>query len=239
MNAKVAYLNAAQSCEQCDTRAHCLTQHCSILGLDALSKVAKIKGPFCSGEHVFHAGKPSSSLYFVKEGIIKCERVTANGGYHVAGFYLPGELFGSEDLGSTHHCYDAIALDESWVCEIPNDRIASLFNSCPELHHAFLARISERIRYSEKILTDSFHLRAKYRLVNFLYDFYRRLEQRKKQVGQSIILPMTKVDMASHLGISPETLSRLLRELEDEQQIRNGIGKIELIDLGGLAQLCS
>lgn len=230
MNAKVAYLNASLSCEQCHARSFCLSGRCAVAGHGALSGEIKVKGPYHCGDYVFHAGQAAHSVYFIRDGVVKCERVSSTGGVHVAGFYLQGEMFGSEDIGTSLHCYDAIALEESWICEISVERLEQLFHSSPDLQHRFLTSVSERLRGSEKVITDSFHLRAKQRLIGFLCDFYYRSLQRKPQVGRSILLPMNKGDIANHLGISAETLSRLLRELEDEKQIRNGIRQIELLD---------
>ncbi len=238
MDAKIAYLNADLSCENCSASRHWLNGKCSTQAISAFSSIVKVKGPYLRGEHVFHAGHISQSLYIVRDGVVKCERVSASGDLYVAGFYLSGELFGCEDVAVSKHSYDAIALEDSWVCEISLKQLEKLFPTYPDLQHCFFSLISERLRSSEKVIGDSFYLRAKYRLLNFLYDFHQRLEQRKKQESSSMMLHMNKVDIANHLGISPETLSRLLKELEGEKLIRNGIKQIELLDPNKMAVLC-
>ena len=216
-----------------------LANSCSVESINAITSIVKSRGPIRNGDHLFREGQGARSIYIVQNGTVKCERVSSNGGVHVAGFFLSGDILGCEDIGGGTHCYDAIALEESRVCEIPVDQLERLFSVYPDLQHCFLSRISERIRSSERSLTDSFCLRAKHRLIGFLCDFYTRLSQRKREMGSSIVLPMNKLDIANHLGISPETLSRLLRELEDERQIRNGLRQIELIDPENLARYCN
>lgn len=50
-----------------------------------------------------------------------------------------------------------------------------------------------------------------------------------------IVLPMSKKDLASYLGTTPETISRKLADLEDEGYIKQKSGrKIEILDLDGL-----
>jgi len=235
MDAKIAYLGAQSPCDGFAASDHFFFNECSTQSNRALTGIVEVKGPFRGGERIFHAGQTPRAIYIVREGAVKCERVAINGGLHVAGFYLSGEMFGGEDIGCDEHCYDAIALEESWVCEISMARLEKLFITYPDLQHCFLSQLSERIRASERILTESFHARAKHRLVNFLCDFYSRLSVRTNQMGTSIALPMNKCDIANHLGISAETLSRMLRELEDEKKIRNGIRTIELIDPARLA----
>lgn len=231
MDTKVTYLNSDLSCACCDARALCLSGQCSVTGRGSMADEVRVKGPYHSGEHIFHQGQLAYSVYFVRSGTVKCERVAADGGMHVAGFYLPGEMFGGEDIGSDQHCYDALALEETLVCEIPVDRLEGLFNESPKLQHGFLTRIGERLRCSEKSLTDSFHLRAKHRLMDFLCSFFKRRTRRgrRDEYSNAIHLPMNKADIANHLGISPETLSRLLRELEGDGKLRNGLRHIELI----------
>ncbi len=216
--------------KSCVTITHLLSNQCSSRSNAALSRIIDIKGPYPSGKRIITSGQPAHAIYIVHSGTVKCERVSVNGGKHVIGFYLSGDLFGCEDLGAEQHSYDAVALQESWVCKICIEKLENLFPEYPDLQHCFFSRIAERIRSSERLLTDSFTMNAKYRLKGFLHEFYVRSSRRGNLTGHSILLPMYKVDLANHLGISPETLSRLLRELEKDGAIRNGLREIELVD---------
>ena len=60
----------------------------------------------------------------------------------------------------------------------------------------------------------------------------------EKQKNLNIVLPMTRKDLASYLGTTPETISRKLAELETQKllkQIRSKI--IQILDLEGLRAL--
>ena len=57
----------------------------------------------------------------------------------------------------------------------------------------------------------------------------------KGQESTEIELPMSKKDLASYLGTTPETLSRKLTELEAEGYIKQKTNKIiDIVDLDGL-----
>lgn len=230
MDSNIACMQVNTTCNNCAGITHLFSNQCSSRSITALSRIIDIKGPYANGERIITSGQPAHAIYVVRSGTVKCERASANGGMHVVGFYLTGDLFGIEDLGAQHHSYDAVALEESHVCKIPINELEQLFLTHPDLQHCFLNRIGDRLRSSERLLTDSFTMNAKYRLSVFLKEFYNRSSQRGYLAGRSVMLPMHKIDIASHLGMSPETLSRLLREMEEEGSIRNGLRKIELVE---------
>ncbi len=230
MGASISCLRGDAACNSCMAITYLLSNQGSSRSIAALSRIIEIKGPYPGGKRIITLGQSADAIYIVRSGSVKCERVSVNGGKHVVGFYLSGDLFGCEDLGAMHHSYDSVALEESWVCKVSTEKLENLFLGYPDLQHCFFTRIAERVRSSERLLTDTFTMSTKHRLKEFLHEFYVRSSRRGNLTGHSFLLPMYKVDIANHLGISPETLSRLLRELEEDGSIRNGLRRIELVD---------
>ena len=67
------------------------------------------------------------------------------------------------------------------------------------------------------------------RVLGFLRDLAGRTQIRTNLVDGEVLLSMTKGDIASYLGITPETLSRTLRRLNDAGIIRSKVSSFSLI----------
>lgn len=60
-------------------------------------------------------------------------------------------------------------------------------------------------------------------------------EQVEEQKSKRLTLPMSRKDLASHLGTSPETISRKLAEFEDAGWIKQTTQRnIQIVDLDAL-----
>ena len=55
----------------------------------------------------------------MRAGFLKSCVLHDDGREQVAGFHMMGELLGMDAIGSGNHMCDAIALEDSEVCEIP------------------------------------------------------------------------------------------------------------------------
>jgi CRP/FNR family nitrogen fixation transcriptional regulator len=150
---------------------------------------------------VFGQGEPSGPLYSVAFGCVRIGRVTLDGKRQICGFCLPGDVFGWESEGE--HRFFAEAACETGIRVLrPNrERDASLKLLPMALES--LARFQEHLIVLGKNRVDE-------RFAAFLVDLNERIG-----VGNRILLPMPRSDVADFLGVSIETVSRVLRRFID------------------------
>jgi CRP/FNR family nitrogen fixation transcriptional regulator len=146
-------------------------------------------------------------MFRVVAGVVRTSRVTADGRRQVGDFYYPGDIFGLEP--GPDHRFGAEALTD---CEVQVVRVASVraFAGDAEVDRAILeATRCEMERLQEHVLLLG-RKGARERVAGFLMGLAQRAP--KSQVD----LPMGRQDMADYLGLTIETVSRMLTQLQGE-----------------------
>ncbi len=217
-------------CHQCDTRSCCLGQGLSDEQLHGLRNITHTHGPYQPNQAIFKMEDRFKSLFIIQSGAVKIETISQDGTNLVDGFFLKGDLLGLEAIGDMQYRHDAIALEESWVCELPFEQLESLCSFIPRLQHKILVLLGQKIRYTNDTIVHGRNLSAEKRLLDFLQMLCQRMIMQKESTIGSLKLPMTKGDIASYLGLRPESLSRALKKLQCDGIIRNHSKKIEFLD---------
>lgn len=217
-------------CENCPSQVPCLGGQLNPKEREQFSKAVRRHATFKTGTRIFKVEKKFKSLYAIRSGAVKIQTYAYNGINLVSGFYFSGDLVGIESIGDSIYRNDAIALSTTTVCEIIYDELEDLCYSIPALQHEVMMLFAKKIRHTEQAIVHGRYLHAKIRLLCFLQHLYEQNGLIKKDGIKKIFLPMSKGDIASYLGLRPESISRALKKLEKEGVIRNRSKSIELLD---------
>jgi CRP/FNR family transcriptional regulator, anaerobic regulatory protein len=229
----VSIAHLRQSCRSCSLRDLCLP-----LGLDAddmqrLEMVVHTRGPIRSGEHLFREGDSFQALYAVKSGALKTYTIDSQGREHVLGFHIPGELAGLDGIYSGRNRCNAVALQSTSVCALPFSRLEQLIQEVPGLQAQVLRIMSRELSASGQLATDH---SAEERLAGFLVSLSRRYARRGLSPTH-ITLPMPRRDIASHLRLATETVSRLFARFQEEGIVAARRREVEILNLEALEAL--
>jgi CRP/FNR family transcriptional regulator len=185
---------------------------------------------FKKGELVYKAGDESDSLYIVNKGKIKIYRLSESGKEQLIRFLNPGDFTGELALFNegVHESY-AEAMLETQVCVIKRSGLQQLLLKYPTISLKILSEFSNRLEQSEKQATRVATEKVETRIGLFLADCVEQYQ------SNEFILPMSKKDLASYLGTTPETISRKLADFEEQGLIKQKEHKkIQILDLDGL-----
>ncbi|MDU1848303.1 MAG: Crp/Fnr family transcriptional regulator [Niallia nealsonii] len=170
------------------------------------------------GEILYHAGDPSDSLSIVNKGKIKIYRLSESGKEQLIRILHPGDFTGELALftETIHEAY-AEAMLETHVCIIKRADVHTLLLRYPTISFKILAEFAARLEQSEKQTTNLATEKVEKRIALYLIECLGEGKYLKQP--QEIKLPMTKKDLASYLGTTPETISRKLSDFEEQGYI--------------------
>ncbi len=223
-----------QTCERCDVERLCISAGIDVQHADKFNEIVKPGGPYDAGEAIYRRGDHFKSLYVIQCGVAKSETDTVDGRHQVTGFYFPGDLIGIDSVSVRTQPCDVIAVEKTWVCEIPFTQLEQLCIEVPGLQHEIFMRMAQRIYNDEYNCLIGRSESADARIHGFLTEKFQKLAGSKYISGNYLHLPMTKADLSSYLGIKPETFSRSMKRLQDKGYIINSAKHIEILDLEGM-----
>jgi len=202
-----------------------------------LSTIVHAKRHYQRNEKIYRVTDKFRSVYLVQQGSIKTEATTFDGRPVVTGFYFPGEMFGFDGIGDQSYLCDAIALENTMICEVPFQKLSELCTSIEGMQHQLFTLMGQRIGYHDHTLIMMHNMPAESRLCRFLTLYHQRMQRYADNQDTVMVLPMTKDDIARYLGICPETLSRMLARLVNKGIIRKHTKRIEVLDIDSLYEL--
>lgn len=198
--------------------------------MDEITKAIQ-SDTYKKGEIIYRAGEESDSLYIVKSGRVKIYRLSESGKEQLVRFLSAGDFTGELALfsDSVHESF-AEAVENTEVCPIRRRDLHTFLMKYPSISLKILTEFSNRLENSEKQTTRVSTERVETRLALFLAEC---IDEEKSSM--EFVLPMSKRDLASFLGTTPETISRKLAEFEDAGYIRQKPHrKIAVLDLDKL-----
>lgn len=187
---------------------------------------------FEPGQYLYQAGDDSDTLYLLQKGLVQIYRISASGKEQYIRQLESGDFIGESGLFSQQHFNRYVKAEEpTTVCSIQRDVFKELLLMNPEIALALLEEFSNRLNASEQQTTWITSESTSDRLSAYLLEAY------KQQQSLSIEIPSTKKQLASFLGMSPESFSRSLTKLTKEGIVKQPKANvIEILDLERLGE---
>ena len=225
-------------CSTCSLRELCLPVGLMPNEFEQLDAVIRQSRRLKKGEYLFRAGVPFSSLYAIRTGFFKTTVASQDGRDQVTGFFMSGELIGMDGICSHVHSCDAVALEDSEVCELPFAHMENLGQRIPSLQTHFFRLMSREIVRDQGVMLLLGNMRAEERLAAFLLNLSNRLYSRGF-AANDFILRMSREEIGSYLGLKLETVSRTLSKFHHEGLILVEHKHIQILEPQALKKMVS
>lgn len=226
----------AHSCSHCAISQLCLpvgiSQH-EIVKLEALVNQAKV---LHAGDFVHHQGDDFSNLYAVKSGTLKSVRVDEFGNEHIMAFHLPGELVGLDGIYPEKYSYSVVALNTAAMCEMNYHDLSELCTTIPSLQKQLFRILSRDIYETQLSAASNNDLTAEQRVASFISNLSTRYEVRGYSATE-FQLAMSRQDIANHISLAPETVSRVLKRFKNNKILDIQNRKITILDSIALSDI--
>ena len=155
---------------------------------------------------IYRESSPATYLYKVISGTVRTFKTMSNGRRQIRAFYLPGDIFGVET--GPEHAFSAEAIIDAKVLVIERKAVVALAARDNDVAHQLWSLTSRELKHARNhvlLLIQS----AQERVAGFLLEMADRVP-----AGDEIELPMPRQDIADYLGLTIETVSRMMTRLE-------------------------
>ncbi len=174
----------------------------------ALTEVMARQGvrmAFARDEEIYAQDEPVEFLYRLVEGSVRTTRLTSDGRRQIGDFYYPGDLLGLET--GPDHRFSAEALSDCTVLVLRRSAVRAMAGDA-ELDRAILDATRRELERTQDHLLLLGHKSAREKVAGFLLGLAQRTPD------ADVALPMGRQDMADYLGLTIETVSRMLTQLQ-------------------------
>jgi CRP/FNR family transcriptional regulator, nitrogen fixation regulation protein len=166
---------------------------------------------FMRNEEIYGENEPAEYFYRIVRGAVRTYKVLMDGRRQITAFYLPGDLFGLESV-EDYTCSAEATVDAKIVVMKRGTLIALAAQDHAVAHQLWMqsGRELQRTRNHVLLLIKT----APERVASFLLEMADRIQRRGE-----VELPMSRQDIADYLGLTIETVSRMLTKFENEAAI--------------------
>lgn len=185
-----------------------------------LRAVASFKD-LTSGQFLFTQYEPAQAVFILESGHIQLVNYTEDGQQIHHYSVRAGESFAELALFHEHYVCTAIVNAPSRVLVLPKQAFLTALRQYPDLAETFMAQLAERL-HENKILLELRSIRsAQKRVIHYL-------QLNMQPDDDTVHLDRPLKDIADDLGLTPEALSRTLKQLHKEGMINRRKRKITL-----------
>ena len=198
------------------------TAEISCLLEDAVQHVS-----FKQGEVLFMQGQPSTCLYTVTEGIAKICTHRADGREQIVGLSSADCLLvGLQSMKDDRYAYSAIAATTVKACKVNHRTLLALVRDKGDLAMRLIHAVNAQLAQSRSLMEVLGQKCAASKIASFILLMTPKSEQGNCRFS----LPFSRMEMASLLGLSEETVCRLMADMKRQGAIYAPRGKVEIRD---------
>jgi CRP-like cAMP-binding protein len=158
-------------------------------------------------EEIYGEGEEAEYVYKIVSGSVRTCKILSDGRRQINGFYLPGDLFGFEQ-GEVHRL-TAEAIVNTKVIMFRRRQLARLATTNVDVACQLWSMTAKSLQHAEAHMLLLGRRTALERVAAFIMEMDARLGR-----TGSIELPMSRRDIADYLGLTLETVSRSMSQLQ-------------------------
>jgi CRP/FNR family nitrogen fixation transcriptional regulator len=162
--------------------------------------------PFRRNAEIYGEDEPAEYVYKVLSGAVRTYKMLNDGRRQIGAFYLPGDIFGLE-IGD-EHTFSAEAITDCKIVVIKRSALVSLAQRDNEVARQLWATTAAELQRAQAHIMLLIKT-AQERVASFLLEMAKR-----SAAEREVDLPMSRQDIADYLGLTIETVSRTLTQLE-------------------------
>jgi CRP/FNR family transcriptional regulator len=182
---------------------------------------------FRHGEILFMQGQPSSWLFAVSDGMVKICTHSPDGREQIVGLSSPQSLLvGLQSINEDRYAYSAIAASNVTACKVNHRTLLERVRNKGDLAMRLIQAMNSQLAHSRALMEVLGHKCAAAKIASFIL----LMTPKSKKANGGFALPFSRLEIASLLGLSEETVCRLMANMKREGAIHAPRGRIEIRD---------
>ena len=226
-------LPAGHPCQGCEARSRAL---CAVLDCAKLEKLKSLGWTLklAKGQTLFHEGDPATRVFTLTRGTLKLYKLLADGRRQITGFLHPGDFLGiSVD---DEHAFSAEALEDCQLCWFPRNRFDDFVDDHSAMERELYRKAAHELAAAQQQMVLLGRKTAAERMASFLLALLERGGGAPSPLF--VQLPMSRSDIADYLGLTKETVSRVISAMKRDRAIRlQALDRVEILDRDALERL--
>lgn len=180
------------------------------------------------GQTLFHESDPADRVFTLTRGTLKLYRLLSDGRRHVTGFVHPGDFLGI--ASHEEHGCSAEALEQARLCWFPRSRFDNFVHNHSSMERKLYLLAAHELSSAHNQMLLLARKTATERVASFLLSLADRPHE-APGASRIVRLPMSRSDIADYLGLTKETVSRVLSALKFRRLIcARATDQIEIVD---------
>jgi CRP/FNR family transcriptional regulator len=166
-----------------------------------------------ANEVLFWEGDPAEHLFEIASGCLRLYKLLSDGRRAITGFMFAGEVLGVSF--KDRYLFTAEAVTEVKLRRYSRTNMEANLSRMPGLSRELLAMACDELSAAQDQMLLLARKTAQERIASFLITVARRMSANNAP-SKEIELPMMRLDVADFLGLTIETVSRVLSKLKSE-----------------------
>jgi CRP/FNR family transcriptional regulator len=188
------------------------------------------------GQTVFHEGDPARRVFMLTYGSLKIYTLLLDGRRQITGFMFPGDFLGVARDGEYAFTIEPLERSELWW--FSRDAFTRFVEDNPTIERELYYLSAHELAAAQQQMVLLGRKTAAERLASFFIELLERQDHESGESARFIDLPMNRLDIADYLGLTKETVSRMLAELRSRALIRlQAQNRVEVLDRPSLTVL--
>lgn len=188
------------------------------------------------GQPIFHEGDPVRRVFMLANGSLKIYTLLADGRRQITGFMFPGDFLGISI--DDEYAFTAEALVKSELWWFTRDAFDRFVDENPKVERELYRLAAHELAAAQSQMVLLGRKTAAERLASFFLSLVERQELVAGETQTMFDLPMSRLDIADYLGLTKETVSRMLGELRNRKLIRlMSQDRIEVLDRASIEEM--
>ena len=220
-------------CLKCEARAQSVcdaVDDCDLSRLAAAATVIDV----AAGSTFIEEGAPAIHFFNVTAGVARLFKLLPDGRRQITGFARKGDFLGL--AAGSRYAFSAEAMESVRVCRFARQTLTGFLAEFPALEHRLLQDASSGLAAAQDQMLLLGRKTARERVASFLRSEFMRIPACDRT--RTIVLPMTRSDIADYLGLTIETVSRTMTCLRKAGIIGvPNASSVEIRDVTGLEEI--